>query len=125
MNIAGIPCSVSSSGIIGDPGFIPDLFNHIKKQEKGLIDKEYRSILAGVYHLLGEIEVVFGLWGIILAIAITYYYDWQTFAHYVDNLHYREPLFILVIMTIASSRPIVKFFELLAWKFVNNINDGS
>lgn len=96
----------------------------LKKQEEGLLDRDYSSILGGVYHLLGEIEVVFGLWGIILAIAITYYYDWETFAYYVDNLHYREPLFILVIMTIASSRPVIKFFELLAWKFVNNIKDS-
>jgi len=37
MHIAGIPCSVSSSGFIGDSGFIPDLFNHIKIQQKGLL----------------------------------------------------------------------------------------
>jgi len=36
MNIAGIPCSVSSGGIIGDPGFSPDLLEHIITQEKGL-----------------------------------------------------------------------------------------
>ncbi len=37
MNIAGIPCSVSSSGIIGSFELFSDLIEHIKKQEKGLL----------------------------------------------------------------------------------------
>lgn len=36
MHIAGIPCSVSSSGFIGDPGLLPEIFNHIKNRQKGL-----------------------------------------------------------------------------------------
>ncbi len=35
-----------------------------------------------------------------------------------------ENHFYLVIMTIASSRPIVKFFELLTWKLVRLIQDS-
>lgn len=35
-HIAGVPCSVSSSGFIGDKDCISDLFNHICEQEPGL-----------------------------------------------------------------------------------------
>lgn len=37
MNIVGIPCSVSSSGIIGSVKLLSRLIEHIKKKEKGLL----------------------------------------------------------------------------------------
>ena len=37
MYIAGVPCSVSSSGIIGDMKLFPTLLEEIKKQEKGML----------------------------------------------------------------------------------------
>ncbi len=86
--------------------------------KEGLKDKNSRSILASLLHLLGEVEVVFGLWSVVLACGIAFHYDWNTFVHYVNSLHYTEPLFILVIMNIASSRPVIKFFEILLGKVV-------
>lgn len=84
--------------------------------EKGVRDKESKSIVAGILHLLGEVEVVFGIWGIILAFAISIYFDWHVFVSYTNSLHYTEPLFVIVIMSIASSRPILKFFEIVLWR---------
>lgn len=81
--------------------------------KQGLKDKNSRSIPASLLHLLGEVEVVFGLWSVVLACAIAFYYDWGTFVHYVNSLHYTEPLFVIVVMNIASSRPVIKFFEIL------------
>lgn len=95
-----------------------------RRKEEGLVDRHYQSIWAGILHLLGEIEVVFGLWAVVLGGAITYHYDWDIFVHYVDDLHYREPMFILVIMTISSSRPVIKCFEVLTWKLVRLIKDS-
>lgn len=37
MNIAGVPCSVSSSGIVGDVKLFPTLIEEIKEQEKGML----------------------------------------------------------------------------------------
>lgn len=82
------------------------------------VDKESKSIKAEIYHLLGEIEVVFGLWAIVLGLAVAFFYDWHTFTSYLDGLHYSEPLFIIVIMSIASSRPILQFFEKIMFFFV-------
>ncbi len=87
--------------------------------EEGVKDKNSYSILASVMHLLGEVEVVFGIWAVALAAAIAFYYDWGTFVDYVDGLSYTEPLFVIVIMTIASSRPILKLFEIIMWRIVN------
>jgi hypothetical protein len=36
------------------------------------------DLLAGVYHFLGEVAVVFGLWIIPLMLAIMLFYDWAT-----------------------------------------------
>ncbi|MCK8059659.1 MULTISPECIES: putative Na+/H+ antiporter [unclassified Fusibacter] len=92
-------------------------YEELKKE--GLRDKSSQSMMAGVCHLLGEVEAVFGIWAIALAVAIASFFNWHTFVSYVNNLHYTEPLFIVVVMTIASSRPILKLFELLMWRIVN------
>ena len=84
---------------------------------KGLRDKNSHSILASLLHLLGEVEVVFGLWSVILAGSVIAYFNWETCVTYLDSLHYTEPLFIIVIMNVASSRPVIKFFE----KFKHNL----
>ena len=80
---------------------------------QGLRDKNSHSIIASIFHLLGEVEVVFGLWSVILAASIIAYFNWDTCVTYLDSLHYTEPLFIIVIMNVASSRPVIKFFEML------------
>jgi hypothetical protein len=86
--------------------------------KQGLKEKNSHSIPASLLHLLGEVEVVFGFWSVILAGAIAFYYDWGTFVHYVNSLHYSEPLFVIVVMNIASSRPVIKFFEILLSRVV-------
>jgi hypothetical protein len=61
---------------------------------------------------MGEVEVVFGLWAIVLLVALTTYEGWGTARHYLnDTVNYTEPLFVVVIMSLASTRPIVGFAE--------------
>jgi hypothetical protein len=70
------------------------------------------SLAAEALHFLGEIEVVFGLWAVPLLIAIMATHGWATATHYVnDTVTYTEPLFVVVIMALASTRPIVNFAE--------------
>jgi len=70
------------------------------------------SVLAELLHFLGEVEVVFGLWAVVLAIAMTLYAGWSSTTRYLnDTVTYTEPLFVVVIMTLASTRPIVRFAE--------------
>src|SRR5688572_15418004 len=70
------------------------------------------SLGAEVLHFLGEIEVVFGLWSLPLMAAITVNHGWSTATHYVnDTVNYTEPLFVIVIMALASTRPVVTLAE--------------
>jgi hypothetical protein len=68
--------------------------------------------MAELLHFLGEVEVVFGLWAVVLMVAITAYEGWATATHYLNGtVNYTEPLFVVVIMALASTRPIVTFAE--------------
>lgn len=69
------------------------------------------SFRAEIMHFLGEIEVVFGMWVLPLLFAITYYYDWGTAIAYIESRNYTEPLFVVVVMSLASTRPIIKLAE--------------
>jgi hypothetical protein len=70
------------------------------------------SVRAEFLHFFGEVEVVFGLWAIVLAAAITIGRGWDTAKHYLnDTVVYQEPLFVVVIMALASTRPIITFAE--------------
>jgi hypothetical protein len=70
------------------------------------------SVAAEVLHFMGEIEVVFGLWAIVLLIAMVLYAGWDTAKHYFnDGVNYTEPLFVVVIMALAATRPVIVFAE--------------
>jgi hypothetical protein len=70
------------------------------------------SVPAEVLHFLGEVEVVFGLWVIPLLIATIIHLGWEETRHYFNNtVNYTEPLFVVVIMALSSTRPIVALAE--------------
>ena len=70
------------------------------------------SVAAEALHFLGEVEVVFGLWALVLAAAIAVRFGWHATTGYLnDTVNYTEPLFVVVIMALASTRPIVNLAE--------------
>jgi hypothetical protein len=70
------------------------------------------SVLAELLHFFGEVEVIFGLWSVVLLFAIAFVEGWTTATHYVNStVNYTEPLFVVVIMALASTRPIISLAE--------------
>ena len=66
------------------------------------------SFKAEMMHFLGEIEAIFGIWVVPLLIAVTFWRGWQSAEQYVSrNVNFTEPMFVVVIMTIASTRPVL------------------
>jgi len=63
---------------------------------------------AGVWHLLGEVEIVFGFWAFLLVLTIALMHGWQGATEYLDAQHFVEPMFVFVIMVIAASRPVMQ-----------------
>ncbi|NBW01441.1 MAG: hypothetical protein EBR85_07010 [Betaproteobacteria bacterium] len=62
----------------------------------------------GVFHLLGEVEAVFGFWSIILFGWMMFAEGFQPAVEYADTRNYTEPLFVFAIMVIAASRPVME-----------------
>lgn len=71
---------------------------------------------AGLWHLLGEVETVFGFWGMALLLFVATYDTPRAALLYLESRTFTEPAFIFVIMVIAASRPILDFSgALLHW----------
>ncbi|PLC55853.1 hypothetical protein CR155_02045 [Pollutimonas nitritireducens] len=63
---------------------------------------------AGLWHLLSEVEAVFGVWACaLLAIMALLSGVGETVA-YIDTRNFTEPAFVFAIMVVAASRPILE-----------------
>jgi hypothetical protein len=67
-----------------------------------------RTAHAGLWHLLGEVETVFGFWAFVLLAFMALAYGWGHASAYLDSRHFVEPMFVFVIMVIAASRPVMQ-----------------
>lgn len=68
------------------------------------------SFKGQVLHFLGEVEVVFGLWVVVLLGALALDEGWDRTLSYIDfRVTYTEPMFVVVIMAMAASRPVLRF----------------
>jgi len=94
--------------------------DHEEKRKQGLVDKHSVHHGAELFHFLGEVEAVFGIWAIALTGSIFFIYDWKTLVGYISHsVNFTEPMFVVVIMTLASTRPILKLSETIMWKIAN------
>ncbi|MBK9663223.1 MAG: putative Na+/H+ antiporter [Nitrosomonas sp.] len=64
---------------------------------------------AGIWHLLGEVEVVFGFWAMVLILFIFALSGQHEAITYLESRDFTEPMFVFVIMVIAGTRPILDF----------------
>ncbi len=86
--------------------------SHEERIERGEVSRDSVAHGAELMHFLGEVEVVFGLWAVALMITILAFYDWGTAVHYVgETVNFAEPAFVVVIMTLAATRPILRLAE--------------
>lgn len=63
---------------------------------------------AGLFHLLGEVEVVFGFWAIVLILTMALVRGGTSALAYAESRNYTEPLFVFVVMVVAASRPVLR-----------------
>ncbi|MEG1374213.1 MAG: putative Na+/H+ antiporter [Comamonas sp.] len=62
---------------------------------------------SGLFHLLGEVEVVFGFWAIVLIVLMALSSGGSSALQYAESRNYTEPLFVFVVMVIAASKPVL------------------
>lgn len=62
---------------------------------------------AGLWHMLGEVEVVFGFWAMVLMFAMLGLVGTKEASQYLDSRNFTEPLFVFAIVVIAGSRAVL------------------
>ena len=67
------------------------------------------SVQENLFHLLGEVEIVFGLWAGLLVAGIALLSSGQEAIQYVEGANFTEPVFVFAIMSVAATRPMLDF----------------
>lgn len=68
---------------------------------------------AGVLHLLGEVEVIFGFWAFVLMAVMASFRGFDEATDYVESRDFAEPLFVFAIMVVSASKPVLHAVERL------------
>lgn len=80
-----------------------------KPQDDAVSDVCFKAEVA---HFFGEVEAIFGIWVVPLLVSFLILKDWHTAANYINHeVTFTEPMFVVVIMAIASTRPILRLAE--------------
>ena len=61
----------------------------------------------GTFHLLAEVEAVFGFWALVLFVWLAFAEGVDVAVEYADTRNYTEPLFVFAIMVVSASRPVM------------------
>ncbi len=82
--------------------------------------RESASVASGLLHFLGEVEAIFGLWVVPLMVLMALRFGSNSVVNYIEHhLHFQEPIFVVVIMALASTRPILDLAERLLRRFAS------
>lgn len=82
------------------------------------------SFLGQVLHFFSEVEAVFGIWAVALGGAIIWFMGLDTAINYIGHtVNYTEPMFVVIIMALASTRPVMQLAE-RCLKFVAALGGG-
>jgi len=66
----------------------------------------------GLFHLLGEVEAVFGIWSGVLLLFLFVTGGFAAGTGYIDARNFTEPLFVIAIMVVAGSKPVLHVAKL-------------
>lgn len=70
------------------------------------------SFWGQILHYLGEVEAVFGTWALVLFGVVIWREGLETAIFYFnDKVNFTEPMFVVIIMALASTRPVLKLAE--------------
>lgn len=87
--------------------FLVKRFHHIAgKYPEGSVGENF-------FHLLGEVEIVFGLWAGLLLVAFAILENPHSAVTYLESRNFSEPAFVFVILAVCASQPILDMSETL------------
>lgn len=72
------------------------------------------SLQENLLHFLAETEIVFGIWAAALFMAYSAVErSFEASVKYIEGLNFTEPKFVLAVMVVAATRPVVQLAEYL------------
>lgn len=77
------------------------------------------SAAESFFHLMSEVEIVFGFWAFILLVSWFFIEGGEAVIKHQQSLNMTEPLFIFCIMILASTRPIITVARVAILKISN------
>lgn len=81
--------------------FLVKQFQHWAQQlQEGSVGENF-------FHLLGEVEVVFGVWAALFLFVLGFNQSPQEAIQYLQSRNFTEPAFVFVIMAVCATRPIL------------------
>lgn len=90
----------------------------LRSQSAGL-SREPVSFRAVMMHYCGEVEAVFGIWAIPLMLGIALMRGWGALEGYLNyKVHFTEPIFVVIVMAIAGTRPVLVVAQSVVKVFV-------
>ncbi len=75
------------------------------------VARDMVSFKATMLHFLGEVEAIFGIWVLVLMAAMASFNGVGAVKGYFMGVNYTEPIFVVIIMALASTRPVLRFAE--------------
>jgi len=69
------------------------------------------SVKENLFHLLGEIEVVFGFWAFVMLCFMTFENGYDFSVNYLESKNFTEPIFVFVVMVVCATKPILYISE--------------
>lgn len=71
------------------------------------------SGMENLFHFLGEVEIVFGLWAFLFLLVVSLHSGTEAAVSYMNQVNFSEAVFVFVIMCLSSTRPILEMAERL------------
>lgn len=81
------------------------------------------SVRHQLLHLLGEVEVVFGIWGSILIGWAILNFGFKPTIHYLESRNFTEAIFVFAIMVTCATRPVTGVVERVTRAIANMIHE--
>lgn len=81
----------------------------VKKFQQLALKFPEGSIGENFFHLLGEVEIVFGLWAALFCLALAFSSTGKDAIQFVESANFTEPLFVFAVMAVAATKPILDF----------------
>jgi hypothetical protein len=69
------------------------------------------SAAENVFHLLGEVEIVFGFWAAIFLVFLAAQMGPKSAIDYLESRNFIEPTFVFVVLVVCAGRPILSIAE--------------